>query len=521
MLAGAETILKIREIYMSSITTRHKQYPHPVTAASSNDSIVASNPQVPITSYVRKLLNAILPGDTEFTSFVVDYYPEVAKNFGSSQNKTDKTNLLLISQDPSDICRRLRQEFPERYNEIEYGQLQQQIVRSMSISIGNCEKNAWTIRFNGELGDLSWDDIQRIILALKEITGIDQSSSQLLLSEINSGSIELVIISTNQEFQKVKAKLEKSRHVAGLSVISLQTNKYVPSFWGRLIGLKKNKAREDALVDAYFLNNYADSLRQTAVAREQIADMGREIHSLQNYISSCPKAATFQRIFYDVAVIGLSYSGKTSVIQKIVEPRLEDARNIVPTQYRKYERTMVVYHNQREAIFREHSLRFHEWGGEYLSQSVLHISRLNSSTDIVQDDSGLHRRVQAIVLLVDVGIYDSNQGTQEFNQNRINEHLKNLNETYLDFLFVDEIRSHLKAVILFVNKCDLMSDSYDNIHSMVSKYFEPIIARIQRHNESLFAFHVIAGSAFSDMGLTRLTGHLLGAMLPDFQTGQI
>ncbi len=58
---------------------------------------------------LRKLLEAVLRTDSDFTAFCVDHFGETAAKFSAGQDRTDKCSLLLQREDPEEIWRTLEQ----------------------------------------------------------------------------------------------------------------------------------------------------------------------------------------------------------------------------------------------------------------------------------------------------------------------------------------------------------------------------------------------------------------------------
>ncbi len=476
--------------------------------------LIKAQPKLPIAAYTRKLLNTVLPGDSEFTAFVIDYYPEIAKKFGSAQNKLEKTNLLLLSENPFEICQRLQEAFPARYEQIEDSQIQKQIVRTMAFAINADEKDTWTLRFSGELGDLSWDDIQKIITYLKNITGAE---SQLMLTEVNPGSIELVIISTKEEFKKVKSKLGKTNRIGTLSILTMEVVRYKTSLWNRLFGYNSERVRDDALVDAYFLQSYSNS-RQTNIATKlQIQRIEQNFEKLSTqYSLEKSQRYSIERVIYNVAVLGLSGTGKSSIIRKIVEPRLVDITEVRATQFDKHDRTIVVYHDESRHLLEEHTLTFNEWGGELIYDSIAAITKSAQDAKIMQGPSqsrpiGPHG-FRAILLVTDVGYFEHARKGQKYSAERIKDHLKTFNDTFIRILLNEDVSHYLEMVILFVNKSDLLVGEYKEVLSMMKALYAPLEDSIVRKSQT-FQFHIIVGSAQTDMGLVQLTSRL-AEMIP-------
>lgn len=64
---------------------------------------------------VRRFLTEVLPTDSDFNAFCLDYYPSIYRRFGAEMNRVTKENLLLELTEHSDLLARLQQAFPDAY----------------------------------------------------------------------------------------------------------------------------------------------------------------------------------------------------------------------------------------------------------------------------------------------------------------------------------------------------------------------------------------------------------------------
>ncbi len=73
-----------------------------------------SNP-IPSRASLRKLLESILPTDSDVRAFCVDYFASTAKKFAEGMDQTSKLSLLLEREEPSEIVDALKQHDPNRF----------------------------------------------------------------------------------------------------------------------------------------------------------------------------------------------------------------------------------------------------------------------------------------------------------------------------------------------------------------------------------------------------------------------
>ncbi len=78
-----------------------------------NDSCVSlvepPHEGIPARPELRRLLDALLPGDSDLNGFVYDHYPAVLANYHPGLDRVAKLDLLLEHVDPGDLVRRLRE----------------------------------------------------------------------------------------------------------------------------------------------------------------------------------------------------------------------------------------------------------------------------------------------------------------------------------------------------------------------------------------------------------------------------
>ncbi len=88
-----------------------------LTAAEENLSLAAAAKTVcgeavrtGTAPLVRRLIDALLPLDSELTRFTLDYFPKTAQQFGDGMPRTAKINLLLAREGVDEVLAQLRRE---------------------------------------------------------------------------------------------------------------------------------------------------------------------------------------------------------------------------------------------------------------------------------------------------------------------------------------------------------------------------------------------------------------------------
>jgi hypothetical protein len=57
----------------------------------------------------------VLPTDTDFVAFCIDFFPDLARRYSNGMDLTSKINLLFQVADLADVLARLKQHDPERF----------------------------------------------------------------------------------------------------------------------------------------------------------------------------------------------------------------------------------------------------------------------------------------------------------------------------------------------------------------------------------------------------------------------
>ena len=103
--------------------------------------------------YVRRLINTLLPQDSDLDAFCIDYYPDVLNESLSNKERQTKLNSLIQFCNLRDIINNLLRHCPEDFNSA-----YDSIVKSMSVI---AQQEIKTI-----LGDLPLEQIRNIGLYL-------------------------------------------------------------------------------------------------------------------------------------------------------------------------------------------------------------------------------------------------------------------------------------------------------------------------------------------------------------------
>ncbi len=83
--------------------------------ASGSDRALLPMGKLPTRSSLRQLIYKVLPTDTDFVAFCIDFFPDLARRYSSGMDLTSKINLLFQVADLGDVMARLKQHDPERF----------------------------------------------------------------------------------------------------------------------------------------------------------------------------------------------------------------------------------------------------------------------------------------------------------------------------------------------------------------------------------------------------------------------
>lgn len=313
--------------------------------------------------------------------------------------------------------------------------------------------------------------------------------------------------------------------LAGVSVLAVAACVY-------LLRLERAKAKEtkqhytsitrEREGEANSLKQSLDQAERDKISLEQFKgqlelQLERERRDAQDARMMNP---SFKRLIYNIATIGASGSGKSALLNKLVDPAFLHIQGLSATTRESMDRTVIVSLNVKKHLRTEHVLRFYEWGGEYLVEAqsdMLNMCR----PDYRLDENGLvrHAGIQAMVFVVDLA-YPSQQPElanpqkHVFSRERIQKQVNDYFSFHaIKFLLNERILPYLQIVILFVNKCDrLDGNNLSELEEKVTKeYFNELIMGLRNRAP---AVEVIVGSAYTEAGLHKLFATLTTHVLP-------
>lgn len=245
-----------------------------------------------------------------------------------------------------------------------------------------------------------------------------------------------------------------------------------------------------------------------ADAEQRIQECKAEIQRIRQHHPA------FQRIIYNIGVVGISASGKTALVTKMVNPGFRDIKGLGQSPRQEiHDRTAIVTHRVKEHKRIEHVFRFHVWAGEAkvaAQTEMLNICR----PEYYEEKPEVVRRayLQALILVVDVAqpeqpsqdLYGA-PSLHEFSKERIDDQINRyFSEDAVEFFLNDQVRPKLHVIVLFINKFDRalhLGSNYESAQNvLLEEYFSGLIKTLRKHAGRV-PVEVVVGSAHTDAGL--------------------
>lgn len=214
----------------------------------------------------------------------------------------------------------------------------------------------------------------------------------------------------------------------------------------------------------------------------------REIEWLRRELDVRPKI-TQKR--YKILTLGIKGTGKTSLTLKWANP-LVDLGKLQGTKIERYERT--VSHMSSKEELTEHIFEIGDWGGEHL---------VEAQHELVMDE------VHGLLMVVDLATKDGRQ----VDPARIEEQIREFQPQSLRYFFGSKTLTACKAVVLFINKSDVLSGTPAEIEAEARKHYRPLIDAIERFKNHVDT-RVLVGSASYGHGTHHLFSHFVERILP-------
>jgi hypothetical protein len=273
---------------------------------------------------------------------------------------------------------------------------------------------------------------------------------------------------------------------------------------------RAKQARDAALVESEGLRAAVDDLRsdlqQRSRERQHIAkeseQLRTEVAKKEEWLcnleqenawlrAELEKRPPIARRTYRILTIGLKYSGKTSLTLKWANP-LVDLGALKGTKIERYERT-VSQVPTKEALV-EHVFEIHDWGGEHI---------VDAQQELVLEE------IHGVLLVVDLASKDG----KAVDQARVAEQLRAFQPEALQYFFGPKTLATCKAVVLFINKSDVVSGTPAEVERAAMGYYKPLIDALERYRTQI-DLRVLVGSASYGHSTHHLFAHFVERILP-------
>jgi hypothetical protein len=153
-----------------------------------------------------------------------------------------------------------------------------------------------------------------------------------------------------------------------------------------------------------------------------------------------------------------------------------------------------VSHVSNKDELTEHIFEIGDWGGEHL---------VEAQHELVMEE------VHGLLLVVDLAANDGRQ----VDLARIEEQIREFQPQSLRYFFGSKTLAACKAVVLFINKSDVLSGTPAEIDAEARRLYRPLIDGIERFKNHVDT-RVLVGSASYGHGTHHLFSHLVERILP-------
>lgn len=214
----------------------------------------------------------------------------------------------------------------------------------------------------------------------------------------------------------------------------------------------------------------------------------REIAWLRSELEKRPKVT---RKTYKVLTLGVKWTGKTSLTLKWANP-LIDLGAVEGTKIERYERT--VSQVVQKDITTEHVFEIGDWGGEHI---------VDAQQELIVDE------IHGLLIVVDLGGKDA----KRVDPARIQDQLREFQAQALKYFFGPKTVASCKAVVLFINKSDLVPGTPAEAEDQARRYYAPLIDDLMRYSNQVDV-RVLVGSANYGHSTHILFSHFVEKILP-------
>lgn len=194
---------------------------------------------------------------------------------------------------------------------------------------------------------------------------------------------------------------------------------------------------------------------------------------------------------YKVLTLGMKWTGKTSLTLKWANP-LIDLGVIQGTKIERYERT--VSQVVQKDVTTEHVFEIGDWGGEHI---------VDAQQELIMDE------IHGLLVVVDLGGKDA----KKVDPARVQDQLREFQPQALKYFFGPKTVASCKAVVLFINKSDLIPGTPIEVEEEAKKYYQQLITALMAYSTQVDV-RVLVGSANFGHSTHLLFSHFVEKILP-------
>jgi hypothetical protein len=248
-------------------------------------------------------------------------------------------------------------------------------------------------------------------------------------------------------------------------------------------------SRQQAAATHSSLTGQVEKLQEENKQKEGWLDhQQQEIDWLRAELEKRPKVT---RKTYKVLTLGMKATGKTSLTLKWANP-LVDLGTIQGTKIERYERT--VSQVVQKDITTEHVFEVGDWGGEHI---------VDAQQELIVDE------IHGLLIVVDLGGKDARGIEPE----RIQEQLREFQPQSLKYFFGPKTVASCKAVVLFINKADLVPGTPADAEIQARKLYAKLIEDLMFYQAQV-DIRILVGSASYGHATHHLFSHFVEKILP-------
>jgi GTPase SAR1 family protein len=214
----------------------------------------------------------------------------------------------------------------------------------------------------------------------------------------------------------------------------------------------------------------------------------QDIDFLRAELEKRPKIV---RKTYKILTLGMKATGKTSLTLKWANC-LTDLGAIQGTKIERYERTVSQVIGKDATT--EHVFEIGDWGGEHI---------VDAQHELITEE------IHGLLIVVDLGGKDAKVVQPE----RVQEQLREFQPQSLKYFFGAKTVSSCKAVVLFINKADLIPGPPAEAEAQAKKLYAKLIDDLMQHQDKV-DIRVLVGSASYGHATHHLFSHFVEKILP-------